>query len=88
MAEELRGQPLLPNNRAQGAWFSLLTDAMGARSKTEAREIYQKAQGYMAALRDVELIDAANLKLMDTKAMRALNDAFERLHAAKDADQL
>lgn len=76
---ELRGQPLLPNERVQGAWFVLLTHIMGGRSKVDAREAYQQARGYMAALHDAELIDAADLKLMGTTALRALNDALARL---------
>lgn len=80
---ELSGQPLLPNDRTQVAWFELLTQFMGAHSKADARDIYQKAQGYMAALHDSGLIDSADLKLMATTALRALNDALERLHAQR-----
>jgi len=78
--QELRGQPLLPTDRAQGAWFCLLTDIMSAPSKLDARELYQQARGYMAALHDADLIEAADAKLMATTALRALNDALERLH--------
>ncbi|MDI3355677.1 hypothetical protein MO767_15120 [Pseudomonas sp. UYIF39] len=85
--QELRGQPLLPNDRAQGAWFSMLTEIMGARSKAGARETYHQAQGYMVALHDVDLIDATDLKLMGTTVLRALNDALERLHATTDANK-
>ncbi|AIC21848.1 hypothetical protein EY04_23925 [Pseudomonas chlororaphis] len=84
MTPELRGQPLLPTDRAQGAWFTLLTNILSARSKVNARETYQRAQGYMAALHDADLIDAADLKLMATTVLRALNDALERLHASTD----
>jgi hypothetical protein len=84
---ELRGQPLLPTDRAQSAWFGLLTDIMGARSKLDARDMYQQARGYMAALLDADLIEAADLKLMATTALRALNDALERLHASTDANK-
>lgn len=78
---ELYGQPLLPNDRAQVAWFELLTQLMSAISKADAREFYQKAQGYMAALHDSDLIDSADLKLMATTALRALSDVLKRLHA-------
>lgn len=86
--QELRGQPFLTTDRAQGAWFTLLTDIMGARSKTDARETYQQARGYMAALHDTDVIDADDVKLMGTTALRALNDALERLHASAEVKEL
>jgi hypothetical protein len=82
--DELRGQPLLPNDRAQGAWLGFLTGIMGARSKVDARAHYQQARGYMAALNDVDLIDPVDLKLMGTTTLCALNDALARLQAAGD----
>lgn len=85
--QELTGQPLLPNDRAQGAWFTLLVHLMGCRTKSAARETYHQAQGYMSALRDVDLIDDVDLKRMATTALRALNDALERLHASPEANQ-
>lgn len=85
--QELTGQPLLPNDRVQGAWFTLLVHIMGCTSKSAARETYHQAQGYMTALRDADLIDDVDLKRMATTALRALNDALERLHAVKELNE-
>jgi hypothetical protein len=85
--QELTGQPLLPNDRVQGAWFTLLVNIMGSRSKSDARETYQQAQGYMAALQDAELIDDFDAQRMGTTALRALNEALERLHPGAEVNQ-
>jgi hypothetical protein len=82
--QELRGQSLLPNERVQAAWFVLQTQIMGGASKKDVREHDQKAMGYIDALRDAELIDAADFNLMATIVLRALNDALERLHNQAD----
>ncbi|MBZ9782853.1 hypothetical protein K9857_15035 [Pseudomonas sp. REP124] len=76
---EQSGQPLLPNERTQAAWFNLLSAIVGARLPSDAHQRYHQALGYRAALQDAELIDAADATLMDTTARRALNDALQRL---------
>ncbi|MGY2257930.1 hypothetical protein [Pseudomonas sp. SDO55104_S430] len=81
--EELIGQPLLPNDRTQAAWFNLLTAIMGARLPTDARQSYHQALGYLAALQDAELIDTVDSTLMQATAQRALNDALQRLQGKR-----
>ncbi|MBW9240774.1 hypothetical protein I6U33_25930 [Pseudomonas carnis] len=76
---EFPGQPNLPNDIVQGAWFTLLTHIMVARTLAHARAQYNQALGYVAALGDTQVIDAAGATQMSTTALRALNEALKAL---------
>lgn len=81
---EFPGQPVLPNDRVQGAWFELLAHIMTARSLSDVRANYNQARGYIAALGDMEAIDPMGVKQMSTTALRAFNEALEAQH--RDAE--
>ena len=70
---EFPGQPNLPNDIVQGAWFTLLTHIMVARTLAHARAQYNQALG------DTQVIDAAGATQMSTTALRALNEALKAL---------